>query len=92
MSKQIQRRLKKSVTPAVIRYEVQIIIAPETKKPLTSIVFIFKQRTLSSPTQIINVQNLPVKEMNLYASTLTYLLILTYRPLLDAYQFISAHV
>ena len=49
MSKQIQRRMKKSVTPAVIRYEVQIIITPETTKHRTSIVFISHRQTLSSP-------------------------------------------
>ena len=49
MSKQIQRRLKKSATPAVVRYEIQIIITPETTKHRTSIVFISHRQTLSSP-------------------------------------------
>ena len=59
MSKQIQRWRKKSVTPAVIRYELQIIIITRMKKHLTSIVFVFKQQTLSSLQQLPPQTELP---------------------------------
>ena len=40
---------RKSVTPAVIRFEVQIIITVRMKTHFTSNVFVFKQQILSSP-------------------------------------------
>ena len=48
---------RKSVTPAVIRLEVQIIITVR-RKNLTSIVVVFKQQTLSSLPQLLHEQNL----------------------------------
>ena len=79
MSKQTQRRRKKSVTPAVIRYDVQVIIMPEWRNALHQLFLSSNNKFYHHYSKFDNNQNLLqcrrliAKETDLCASILTYL-------------------